>query len=401
MIGRRTHASVSLLALALVALSAAPAAADLPEGVRFDDAFAHYRVQTRSSISNGQPSEGWYLEAQAQLLGTGIAPGSAFRFVLKSGRRVLGQKTCDGTLDRFGVERDAPPNRFWVTVCKDTDLRLTATGPITVEVFFIDNATEAETLVRTHTVDMRRVAKSDRDGGDLPGEYFINRHADVAAMVIEQHPGFTTRTRSRLHTVHLHAWAAVEGYVASPRLRCSVDGEHVPLPYDRVGASSDDEHVREVRVVRGERRTEREEIRFRRYTYELPLTFGADPEGHRQNYFDLGSKPGAWECQVRDEERRAFRVFRFQVDAAGQIAAHPEEAAGLSLPDGWHLLDADVPADSPLDARTDPAAARAGAFYGRAWATPEGRAMGGRLPAIGSPYPPSARLRGARRGRRR
>ncbi|MEO0322536.1 MAG: hypothetical protein AAF447_06245 [Myxococcota bacterium] len=385
------------LGLALLFASAAPVAADLPDGVRFDDAFAHYRVHTRSSISNGVPSEGWYLEASAQLLGAGVAPGSAFRFVLKSGPRLLGRKTCDGELDRFGVPNDAPPNRFRVTACQDTDLRLTATGPITVEVFFIDNATEAETLVRTHTIDMRRVAQSDRDGGDLPGEYFIKRHPQVAAMLLEQHSGFTTRTRSALHTVHLHFWVAVEGYAASPRLRCAVDGEHVPLAYDRVGASSDDEHVREVRVVRGQRRTEREEIRFRRYSYELPLTFGDRP---RQNYFDLGSKPGAWECQLRNEERETFRVIRFQVDAQGQVAAHPEQGAGLSLPEGWYLVDGDVPADSPLDARTDPAAARAGAFYGRAWATPEGRAMGARLPQIGEAYPPSARRRPGRRRRR-
>ena len=91
-------------------------------------------------------------------------------------------------------------------------------------------------------------------------------------------------------------------------------------------------------------------------------------------------------------------MVRFQVDANGRIAAHPEEAAGLSLPEGWHLVDGDVPADSPLDARTDPAAARAGAFYGRSWVTPEGRAMAARLPQIGEGYPPSARLR---RGRRR
>jgi hypothetical protein len=42
---------------------------------------------------------------------------------------------------------------------------------------------------------------------------------------------------------------------------------------------------------------------------------------------------------------------------------------------------------SPLDKRLVPEAAAAGAFYGQPWTSAEGKAMAGRVPRKGRPYP--------------
>ena len=85
--------------------------------------------------------------------------------------------------------------------------------------------------------------------------------------------------------------------------------------------------------------------------------------------------------------------------ADGLVQPHPEETAGLVLHPGAHLVDGVIPDDSPIDQRTDPPSARQGAFFGRAWATPEGRAIGAGIPAIGEAFPSTGRRRGGNRGR--
>jgi acetylornithine deacetylase/succinyl-diaminopimelate desuccinylase-like protein len=113
----------------------------------------------------------------------------------------------------------------------------------------------------------------------------------------------------------------------------------------------------------------------------------------------MSAHPGNWECELRAADRTVFRTIRFVVTAEG-VAPHAEETAGLSLPEGVHLVDAVIPSEGPLDERTDPALARAGAFYGRAWATDAGRAAHASIPARGEAYPPSARRSAASTRRR-
>lgn len=379
-----------------VAATVAPggARAALPDGVIFDDTYVQYEAVNHGSISNNVPSDGWHLRARGRLLGAGVAPNSALVFVVKQGRRELGRKLCPlrGEHVGAGVRSPAPHNLHVVRVCQDTDQRFTATGEVTVEVRFLDDATESESVLRTHTIDVRRVSRENGSGDAQPGEYIVSHHGHVPAMLLEQYEGYSgSSARTGQNGLYLYAWTSPTDRPDGLTLRCEVDGTYVAIPNDRVGRGSEaDVTVSEIRRIRGQRRTEREKLRFAQFRFELPLTFGDNP---RQMALDVGAHPGAWECKLRNRDRQTIRVIRFRVQDGGVVAPHPEQAAGLVLPEGWVLVDGDVPADNPLDARTDPAAARAGAFYGRPWATAEGRAMAGRLPRIGDPYPPSARGR--------
>ncbi|MEZ4252305.1 MAG: hypothetical protein R3B99_29175 [Polyangiales bacterium] len=134
----------------------------------------------------------------------------------------------------------------------------------------------------------------------------------------------------------------------------------------------------------------------------MPITFGSG-EDAGSNQGKLDDHPGTWECELRTNDRRVARRFRFVVRDA-TIQPHAEETSGdspLTFPEGVHLLDVEIPDDSPLDARTDPSATRTSAFYGRAWQTDAGRAMAARVPAIADAFPPSGRAAPATRGARR
>jgi hypothetical protein len=409
----RIHAwSVSAVLLSLALFGAASSAeAQLPDGIRYDDGFAYFSLSNHRSVSNNVPTAAWSLAGSARVIGANVARGSAFKFVLKSGRRVLGQIVCEGGGGYGGLYAPgAPTDRFDVAHCTDRQMRLDATGPITVEVYFIDDATDEEHLARTHVVDVRKLTRLRHTGQSEPDEFFINYHAETAAVLIEQVPfrhfrlhsqGIGSSANSNQVLVHM-PWSLGETNLFQAKMRCTVDGQRIELQNDGVTALDPEPHSQQTatQITLDGRRTVGEYVRFVYRTLVLPITFGTDRA--TGGFTRIEEHPGAWECNVRHPDRRTLRTFRFTVLPNGSFAPHAEEAAGLSLGERVHLIDVDVPADSPIDERTDPASVRAGAFYGRAWATDAGRQTAARIPQIGAAFPSTVQPRSgpARRGRR-
>lgn len=376
--------------------------ADLPEGITYDDGYAYFKVESHGSVSNNRPTHEYTFHANARLLGTGIAQGSAFKFVIKQGRRTLHSFVCEGRpATRPRQHRDNPPDMFVVDNCTDRDTRLNVDGDLTVEVWFIDDATDEEHLAHTHTVDVRRLRQENHQGIERPADFVVNQHGWTPVALIDQTPArhqpmySQDRPGDNSVSVVFH-WSPV-GSMGPLSLRCSVNGERVQFPVPIVPRTRVRTRASDASEIhRAGNSTEGDHVNFYADMFHLPITFGESSHAPR-----LEDHPGRWECLIRDMQRRTVREFAFTV-ADGAIQPHPEEVAGgLHFPEGVHMLDVSIPADSPADARTDPATARAGAFYGHPWASEEGRAMAQRVPQIGEAFPQSARRRGRSRRRRR
>lgn len=393
-----------MLCLGLPALAPTPAAAQ-PAGVRYDDGYVYL------AATNHHSREEWYLNASARLLGTGIARGSAFKFVLKQGRRVLSTTVCEGRLNWHG-RSEGPQDRMFTSECIDREQPVTVTGMLTVDVVFIDDDTGAETLLRSHPLDVRSLTRERLGGQPSPSHFFVNHHAEAAAMFIEQVVWHTRRAHAEINqsqgspadrnNVYLNFRRSPEGNIPDTTMRCTVDGQRVDLGEDdiarRVSTGHNRSSVIQVLKVPGQINVDQDPLVWEWAVIQLPLTFGSGDGADWTPYVNMNAHPGRWECLLRRDDRRVIRRFAFTVGADGLVQPHAEESAGLVLHPGAHLVDGVIPGDSPIDARTDPRSARPGAFFGRAWATPAGRAIGAGIPAIGEPFPSTGR---ARRGRGR
>ena len=391
---------VGVALFAAFGTSASVASADLPDGITYDDGYAYFYLDNRGSMSNNRPTHEYTFHAYARLLGEGIARESAFKFVLKQGRRTIHTFTCQGSpAYRVRMHPSNQPDMFVVDHCVDRNTRLSAEGDITVEVYLIDDATDEEHLARTHTVQIRRLRQENHQGVERPSHFIVNQHGFSAVALIDQTPRNEQHMYGGSAGYNEVTLSFQRSHGSSPgtlTLRCSVNGERVELPSHQVQSdqiSSRRSQASEIR--RAGTSTEGDHLLFRADVYTLPLTFG---DSTQTQYPKLDDHPGRWECMLRDSQRRTVREFAFTV-ADGRVQPHPEEAEGLHFPNGVHMVDITIPGDSPVDDRTDRETVRAGAFYGRAWRSSEARAMAQRVPQIGEGFPPSGRAR--RRGRRR
>ncbi|MAT26899.1 MAG: hypothetical protein CMN29_18435 [Sandaracinus sp.] len=405
------HRHTLIGALALLAFGAGTARAELPEGVFYNDFDAYFELENTEESRNGQRVDaGWYLEFDATLVGDEIPVDSGLKYVLKQGRRTLATVLCDARLRQRHTGYDyeeGVPGLMEGRGCEDDDETTQATGEITIEVYFIDGNDDSETLVRTHTIEVRKFARVRR-----ASQYYIVHNGEILSAVIHEfrrsERNATNARNMRNDYVGLFLWMAEQDSNGvrpdgpdlgnDLRVRCSVDGERIPTTFDpRVN------HVRDRRVdvmaSWGEgRQDERDRYAFEQFHIVLPITMGEDSQ--LPGAARLEEHPGQWECELR-QQRETIRTIRFTV-ADGHIQPHPEEAAegGVQLPERLHLVDMRLPRESPIETRVDGRAARRGPFFGVGWHTDEGRAMVRALPRIGEAFLPGERRRRGRRGRR-
>ncbi|MEO0324085.1 MAG: hypothetical protein AAF447_14080 [Myxococcota bacterium] len=403
------HVLFAFAALLLGFSQPTAAHADLPAGVVYDDSFPFFIAQEHSEMNNNRPTNRYALLSWARLLGENIAPESGWRFVYKQGRRTLATATCDGNRAFRRQNMGNTPHDTFVAARCDTgdDDFLTATGAITVEVYFLNDDDDSETRVATHEIEVLELRQESHDGTQRTSDYSVNLHGFGAVVFLDQ-----------VRRNELYAFAGMSGNEMSGgsagnsqvnliitrssghspdrsyRFRCSVDGNRIDFGHARMDDGSVGERrTQAIQVLRGGNSTVREQLHWQTDRYRLPIVWGDNTNGAR-----LEDHPGRWECDLRDDERRTIRSFSFQV-ADGLIQPHPEEA-GMNFPERVHLADVTLPGPNDADERTDPSVARSQAFWGRGFQTAEGRAMGGRVAAVGEPYPRSVRRRGNRSRRR-
>ncbi|MBK9163396.1 MAG: hypothetical protein IPM21_05685 [Acidobacteria bacterium] len=340
-----------------------PAAETVDQKLVVNDAATDF---TAATVTQNHKDIGWYLIPNIEMLGN-VPRRSALRLSVKKGAKELYSHRCElagGT----GKKTQA---------CYDRTKSIAETGPMDVEVYFIDGDSGAETLARKYKIDVRRAAKAD----DAAADFYIHRHADAAvAYLTRQANGVLF-----LHTFFSPMEDADDVFGYSPFLRCSVNGSPVDLGEAIVNFNHGPIFNAFLSGRTANRAVYRDYIRFDRTNAQLPLTLN----GNFGKAFEVTKAPGKWECRIiGDKDRTVFRTIRFDVTSDGTIVPHPEQRSGnVNLATESFLIDIEIPpGGSTLDKRLLPMP-NGGLFYGIPWATAEGKAMAARVPKKGDPYP--------------
>jgi hypothetical protein len=268
--------------------------------------------------------------------------------------------------------------------CSNKDKPIKEIGWMDVEIYFVNGDTDEETLVRTHKIDVHRVAQiKGYKGSTYPGvsEFFIQRYAEAAVGIIHTSAG-------KYHSLSPYSNPSFQAvperlvvlmpYVPESKtyyktfLRCSVNGERINIARDsaQLSSSNTGSFVETALMSRNDPRYN-ERITFTYLEATLPVNL----------------TPGKWECSFI-ENGQTYRTIRFEVGADNKIVPHPEQKNGnINLFHRTFLVDVEIPdGGSAIDGRSMPMP-DAGIFYGIPWSTPEGKAAAARVPKKGKPFP--------------
>ncbi len=415
--------------LAVFAFSTSPVLADVPDGMTFDDAYTFFDLENNSDHQDGRRVDaGWGLKGQFRVFGR-TSGRSAFKMVIKQGRRSLGETTCEVTLENQHRPHAEGPEAFYNRNCYDRAQRITRTGDISVELFLIDDATDQEHLLRTFSLHVLTATRVRGNGDPDAPHHYVDRNGEAVSTVMHLQPNrgdpyfnnldsrrLTTYDGRNAVTITINAHPDREHWSISSQthLRCSVNGERIEIARDQVTGRQ----VRMVRAVhshgRGRRQeNETEEVGFRQYVVTLPLTFDSSTvEQTHERWYPIAEErvdaqfgvinrhPGQWECQWR-AERTVLRTWRWTVGDDGKIVPHAEQTSGLTLGPNAFFVETVIPnGGSGYDARLHRQSAERNAWYGLGWRSDAGRAVAHAIPNVGRQSPPQPR-RGRGRRRRR
>jgi hypothetical protein len=411
---RRSAIAAAALFTALANASTAVAQTPSSSTPRLDHGYTLFELfDTEESENGARVWRGYSVAAHYRVFGT-VARGSAMLSVFKQGGREVGRVRCEGTAN------DVSNDPAWAGMtfeCRDYAQRLRVVGALTVETTLINGQTDAQTPLRTHTLEVREVAQA----GVSPTHY-VSRHQEALSGWISWHSvtgnaysvngyfsGVTVPSNAPTMALILPVAGTSDTVTAieGARLRCTRNGQPVTLPDgDEI---SDARGARSVRLSQslsnGSGGSTQVGLGFHQLALRLPFTFGATTERSATN---LTQNPGRWQCDLRSNGE-VVRTFAFTAGADGLPVAHAEQSSGLYLGPRASLVDITIPAAGASNERTAPAEVRAGGFYGRAWTSDALRTAAAAVPALGVPHllasqPASARTASApaprRRGRR-
>ena len=354
---------------------------------------------------------GWWMEAELRILGT-FPKRSAFKMVVKKNTKALATIRCEGkvytkandTYLRSPTQRKGKDLSFedYMTSrygCKDKNAVIKEIGNLDVEIYFIDGDSDAETLVRTHKIDVRKATKvrggSTNSVPDV-ADYYIQRHAEEAVAIAFfegdyfRKPEGNYRKNAGKLTIHTTYSPAKGGLNARDSFtRCLVNGQRLKLERDRVTIKQD--HGRREMGIYTDRKTAKYKkgspyidwVGFVGLGFRLPLYTGKTAFPFQTRIED---HPGKWECSIINNGK-TYRTFRWEV-ANGKIVTHGEQQNGnVNLFHKAAMIDMEIPkGGSPIDFRLMPMP-NVGLFYGIPWTTAEGKAQAARVPKVGNPYP--------------
>lgn len=370
------RALIGIAALAAVQLTGTPAAhADAPKLWLSDSETSFSIVNTYDTKNGVQFNPGWALRISYVLRGSEKRqPGSTLKLTVKQGGKVKGELVC------------AVPNvetPYAEDTCYEAKQALQLTGDLDVDVAYVDGASDAATPLRSYKLKV--LTATQLRGNLVPAasqQYVSWQGRGLENFLV---PGQQNR---------LHLWVryAPPYETGAPSLLdtamfCKVDGKQLPpVTHDRPmhGDGSLPEQT-VARIAQTGTSTTNEYSRYGGQIIRMPLTWGDENERFT-GLWSLDDNPGKWECTWK-HKGKALRVFRFAV-AGGKVQPHPEQAAGLHLPDGVVLVETEIPADSVLDDAVAADEIVKGSFFGRPWATPEGKAMAAAVKAKGKPHFP-------------
>jgi len=346
---------------------ALPARAD---DLTFDDAFLVISLDNDVTSRNGrQPAEVHYKPRFRMRFFGDAARGDAVKIRWKKGRRTLAEIRCP-LQSRHGDWRTELSQRCWT----QSGVELDAHGEMAVDVIFVDDSEDEETLVRTLKVPVGRYWAWDRRVGsrNVHSPRYQVRGDDLLGLsyVWLRDPS-NTETHGQ---VYFYFWATLpndDNNYRDPSWRCSLNGERVPeLDVGRDAVES----ISAIRVD-----DDRMQGRNRQTTHYAWRLMWVKPEmiwGERNprvsstastDRYNISEHPGDYVCQLRNGGEMV-RQLSFTVTNEGTIAPHPAQTEGnLSLRPGAYFVEATFPRRNPVETSFDRDAVRSSVAFGREW----------------------------------
>lgn len=386
----------ALAALAVTAGAAGAAAQNAPPAAQPAIHVDDYQTNVWLWTDTHPPVSHYRFTVSTVLFGSNLGAHSMLRVDWKQSGRTLATQSCPLQLDgttRAEVE------------CQLAQPTLDASGPVSAELRYIDDNTGADVPLRTLNLRVGRYWNWTGMERNRPV------HVAVYQIVPNDLLGSSiVRLRAPGDASHFYAPVVFYFYTAQERpgwpagqatFQCSVDGQRIPT--DLTGGSDwIDTAAGGDNIVVDDRRydTRAHDATTVHYAWTQLRVFPNlryRTRAWRTNspppspYFDMNSRPGHWVCQLRTNGA-AVREFRFTVTPTG-IEPHPEQAAanGVFLAPGSFLVDTRFPNPNTFDRIFDPAAIRAGGFFGHAWTQPAAftEMFGSLPPATGASEPPA------------
>lgn len=367
---------IAAIAFAVWLLVGARAAgADAPPLWLSDSETMFSIVNTYDTKDGVQFNPGWALRIKYVLRGSAKRqPGSTLKLTVKQGGKAKGELICAVP----DVQTD-----YAADTCYEAKQKLQLTGDLDVDAVYVDGASDAATPLRSYKLKVMTATQVRGNLVPAASQQYVSWHGRTLENFLV--PGQQNR---------LHLWVryAAPYETGAPSeldtaMFCSVDGKLLDaVTYSRPmhGDGSLDEQTVTRSFAEGTS-SKNAYNKFGGAIIRMPLTYG--PEDKRfKGLWVLDDHPGKWECKWK-HKGKALRVFRFTV-ADGKVQPHPEQKAGLNLPEGAVLLETEIPADSVLDDVVAADEIVKGSFFGRAWATPEGKAMAAAVKAKGTVHFP-------------
>ena len=336
----------------------APAAATSGPPPRYLD-----EASLRVDLGTGGSSDGYKFRVtvSGQVHGRALQQADAITLEYKVGTRVVTTARC--SVEGYDGFRWPSLGDYSVgTFSCMTEQVIDTAEDATIQLTYRDDADDRVIPFRPLAVRVG-AAPNWNYGTDYTYQNYVNNHELLGASTIwlRQAPFAEGDTR-----VMFTFWANPGSAGLRPddlSLRCSLNGERIR---DNIQVAGVMMHQRggDAEVYHGQGATDDS---FGYIYYELATAFSYGGRGFSGGY-DLATHPGNYSCEVRIAGT-AVREFLFTVNADGSIPAHPEQLGQNPLYITPHrvLVDTRFPSPTTWDHGIDPAAIRAGSFFGRAW----------------------------------
>lgn len=348
------------------------AGADNVSKPHFDDGYVVINLNNEVRIQSGNKPANVEYSPAMRLRVFGASKGDAFKVRWLKGKKVLVERRCvlDGPSGQFREGRVGLNNRCW-----KRDAAIKVHGDLTVEVRFVDDSEETETLLRTMKVPVARYWRVDRiiKGKAIHSPRYQAVGSDLMGLAYawQQFPDDITPHGD----VYFYFWSTLandNSNFTDPSWRCKRDG--VKVPEMNVDGHKVIESIADIKAqddqMKGKKRTN-EWYGWRLMWVKPALVWGKNrnpkaPDTVSSSRYNISKNPGSYVCKLR-EEGATVREFSFVVEKNGIIPAHGAEADGaITLRPGASLVDMRV-FPNTSERSFDAKAAKKSVAFGRAW----------------------------------
>lgn len=390
--------------------------AQLPDGLKFDDGFTWVECHNFETVENNVVKGFWVPECSFRIWGK-VPDRSGFKIELKQNGKVVSEYLTDGY--PLSLARRPSEGLVIVGFWKDAQ-RTNASGPMTLDVSYIDGTTNKEYLAKSLKLDVRKVARTRGIVGNrdpYAPSFYINRHAEILSSILyfrdvefpsyTMFNGLTYYSERRVELLLNYSENENFSGPALGRIVVEVDGKPIEMKVPNNTVMQDEmgygEQAGKFNVEHSDRDADqyfkggppyRERIGFARRAMVLPLQWGPPLQNRSKSTVFTTDHPGDWKITYLID-RKPVRIFRFKIGESGLPVPHPEQQAGLFLGPNAVLADTEIPGQGgEFDGRLTPEFVKLGAFFGRAWATEAMRAAAAKVPTKGKPFPVSSSGKG-------